>query len=101
MDSIYQRAADLARRDFLTTFATLTGSVLIGLPARSRAEQTSAGPADPHLIEDLVAANHILAAESVVDGYGHVSVRHDKDPNRYLIARSIAPALVTAADILE
>jgi len=37
----------------------------------------------------------------VVDGYGHVSVRHDKDPNRYLIARSVAPALVTPADILE
>jgi HCOMODA/2-hydroxy-3-carboxy-muconic semialdehyde decarboxylase len=68
---------------------------------RSSAEPASAGPADPHLIEDLVAANHILAAESVVDGYGHVSVRHDKDPNRYLIARSVAPELVTAADILE
>ena len=62
---------------------------------------TSAGPADPKLIEDLVAANRILADQGVVDGYGHVSVRHDRDPNRYLLARSMAPELVTAADIME
>jgi HCOMODA/2-hydroxy-3-carboxy-muconic semialdehyde decarboxylase len=37
----------------------------------------------------------------VVDGYGHVSVRHDRDPSRYLLARSMAPELVNAADILE
>jgi len=37
----------------------------------------------------------------VVDGFGHVSVRHDKDPNRYLMSRSMAPALVKADDILE
>lgn len=52
-------------------------------------------------IEDLVAANRVLAAEGVVDGYGHVSVRSERDPNRYLLARSLAPALVTAADIME
>jgi HCOMODA/2-hydroxy-3-carboxy-muconic semialdehyde decarboxylase len=37
----------------------------------------------------------------VVDGYGHVSVRHPADPQRYLMSRSIAPELVTAADIME
>ncbi len=52
-------------------------------------------------IEDLVAANRVLAAEGVVDGYGHVSIRTERDPNRYLLARSIAPALVTAADVME
>jgi HCOMODA/2-hydroxy-3-carboxy-muconic semialdehyde decarboxylase len=101
MDTIRLGENDCARRDFLVAFAALTGSALFALPVRSRAEPASAGPADPRLIEDLVAANRILAAESVVDGYGHVSVRHDKDPNRYLIARSVAPELVTAADILE
>lgn len=58
-------------------------------------------PADSGLIEDLVAANRILAAQGVVDGFGHVSARHDKDPNRFLLARSMAPALVTSADIIE
>lgn len=66
-----------------------------------RAAPTSAGPADPLLIEDLVAANRILAMEAIVDGYGHVSVRHDRNPERFLISRSIAPELVTSADIVE
>ncbi|MGH7356385.1 MAG: class II aldolase/adducin family protein, partial [Candidatus Rokuibacteriota bacterium] len=57
--------------------------------------------ADPTLVEDLVAANRILVDQGVLDGYGHVSVRHDRDPNRYLMSRSIAPELVTVADIME
>ena len=44
---------------------------------------------DP-LIQDLVIANRILAREEVVDAYGHVSVRHPDNPNRFLIARSLA-----------
>jgi len=58
-------------------------------------------PPDPALVEDLVSANRILYHEGVVDGFGHVSVRHDKLPDRFLLARSMAPGLVTAADILE
>jgi ribulose-5-phosphate 4-epimerase/fuculose-1-phosphate aldolase len=53
------------------------------------------------LIEDLVAANHILSQEGVVDGFGHVSVRHEKDPERFFLARSLAPANVRARDIME
>lgn len=56
--------------------------------------------ANPVLIDDLVAANHILVNEGVLDGFGHISVRHDQDAHRFLIARSIAPALVTADDIV-
>src|SRR5215471_8556690 len=56
---------------------------------------------DPRLIADLVTANHILYDQHVVDAFGHVSIRHDKRPDRFLLARSMAPALVTAADILE
>jgi HCOMODA/2-hydroxy-3-carboxy-muconic semialdehyde decarboxylase len=36
----------------------------------------------------------------VVDGFGHVSLRHPKDPGRFLLARSMAPGLVTARDIV-
>jgi HCOMODA/2-hydroxy-3-carboxy-muconic semialdehyde decarboxylase len=72
------------------------------LPARAQsAPPVSAGPADPQRIADLVAANRILAQQGVLDGWGHVSVRHDKDPNRFLLARAIAPELVTADDIME
>jgi ribulose-5-phosphate 4-epimerase/fuculose-1-phosphate aldolase len=58
------------------------------------------GP-DSRLVEDLVAANRVLAQHGVVDGYGHVSVRHDRDPGRFLLACARAPELVTAEDILE
>ena len=56
---------------------------------------------DPRLVADLVAANRILAAEGVVDGYGHVSVRDDRDPGRFLLARARAPELVVAEDVME
>src|ERR1044071_9065177 len=56
-------------------------------------------PAD--LLADLAAASRILAAQGVVDGFGHVSMRHPFDPGRYLMSRSVAPALVTPGDIVE
>ena len=52
-------------------------------------------------IRDLVIANRILAKEDVVDAYGHVSMRHPDNPTHFLIARSVAPELVTADDIVE
>lgn len=53
------------------------------------------------LVEDLVAANRILAEHGVIDAYGHVSVRSASDPKRYLLSRSIAPETVTPEDIIE
>lgn len=53
------------------------------------------------VIGDLVVGNHILANESVLDGYGHISARHPWNKNRFLLSRSLAPESVTAADILE
>jgi ribulose-5-phosphate 4-epimerase/fuculose-1-phosphate aldolase len=46
------------------------------------------------LVRDLVVANRILARENVVDAYGHVSVRHPDDPQRFLLATSVAPEMV-------
>ena len=56
---------------------------------------------DDQIIGNLVAASHILANEGVLDGLGHVSMRHPDNPQRYLMSRSLAPALVTASDVLE
>jgi ribulose-5-phosphate 4-epimerase/fuculose-1-phosphate aldolase len=82
---------NLGRRGFLASaFAATAVSAAI-----------AAEPADPALLDDIVAANRILYDQGVVDGFGHVSARHDKDPTRYLLSRSMAPALVTAADIME
>ena len=61
----------------------------------------SGGPVLPELIADLAAASRILAERGVVDGFGHVSMRHPDAPDRYLMARAIAPALVTPDDIVE
>ena len=58
-------------------------------------------PASKALIDDLVAASRILAAHEVLDAYGHVSARSDKRPERFIMSRSRAPALVTAADLME
>src|SRR5712691_7386943 len=74
---------------------------MIARVANAQSAPASAGPVDPALIDDLVAANRILVDQGVLDGYGHVSVRHPADPQRYLMSRSIAPELVTAADVME
>src|SRR5260221_10519834 len=81
-------------------FALLVAGVSIA-SAPVVAQPKSAGAPDPELVEDLVVANHVLADLGVVDGFGHVSVRHDKDANRYLMSRSMGPALVKADDVLE
>ena len=63
-----------------------------------------AAPGTPparELMDELVAANHILFDQGVVDAFGHVSVRHDRRPDRFLLARNMAPGRVTAEDIVE
>jgi HCOMODA/2-hydroxy-3-carboxy-muconic semialdehyde decarboxylase len=61
----------------------------------------SGGPVSAELIADLAAASRILAERGVVDGFGHVSMRHPDAPDRYLMARAVAPALVVPDDIIE
>jgi ribulose-5-phosphate 4-epimerase/fuculose-1-phosphate aldolase len=53
------------------------------------------------LIDDLVAANRILSDHGVLDAYGHISSRDRAKPDFYWLSRSMAPALVTAEDIIE
>ena len=49
----------------------------------------------------LALANRIVAHEGVLDGFGHISLRHPDDPGRYLLARSRSPELIEPSDILE
>jgi ribulose-5-phosphate 4-epimerase/fuculose-1-phosphate aldolase len=56
---------------------------------------------DENLLDDLVAANRILAEHGVIDAYGHVSIRSPDDPKRFFLARAIAPETVQREDILE
>ena len=52
------------------------------------------------VLDDLVAANRILAGLGVLDGFGHVSVRHPEREGCYLLSRSLAPELVTRDDVM-
>jgi len=67
--------------------------------AAAQEARTGAGGASLQLVDDLVVGNRILAHEAILDGLGHISVRHR--PDRFLLSRDIAPALVTAADLVE
>jgi ribulose-5-phosphate 4-epimerase/fuculose-1-phosphate aldolase len=53
------------------------------------------------LIDDLVIANRILGFEGVVDAYGHVSVRHPDNPQRFFLSRARTPQCIEADDIME
>ena len=55
---------------------------------------------DPALVEKLVIANRILYEQGVVDGFGHVSVRHDQSADHFLLSCNRAPGLVKKADIM-
>src|SRR3954469_17637470 len=65
------------------------------------AQTSPNAPASQAVVEDLVAANRILADQGVLDAFGHVSIRQPDNPNRFLMSRSLAPALVKAEDIME
>ena len=58
-------------------------------------------PASPEALRDVAIANRILAHEGVVDSFGHVSVRHPDNPERYLLSWARAPELIEASDIVE
>src|SRR5438067_4842473 len=98
------------RRAFLVAFCfassslasrTATAQTQPALPSGSQQQQATYDDVIARLIDDLVSANHILVDQGVLDGYGHVSVRSPRDPTHFYMARSLAPALVTAKDILE
>src|ERR1700674_3051147 len=71
--------------------ALLGSSVVWAQTAKSAPDQTS----------ELVLANHILSMTGVLDAYGHVSVRSQRNPNHFLLARSKPPGVITPADIVE
>lgn len=90
------------RRDALRMMAGVVVASAAGPARLLAAEQggTAAASAST-LVEDLIAANRVLADQGILDAYGAVSVRDRRVQNRFLMSRSLAAELVTAADILE
>ena len=96
-------AVGFGARDRLARLAAVAAVALLSGLAETSA-QTPSNPAagvDAALLEDMVIGSRILADFGVLDGFGHVSARHPANPNHFLMARSLAPALVTADDIME
>jgi ribulose-5-phosphate 4-epimerase/fuculose-1-phosphate aldolase len=87
----------LARFGALVVLALLAGR----FEASAQTASASLPGVDPALLEDIAVGSRILADFGVVDGFGHVSARHPTNPNHFLMSRSLAPALVTADDIME
>jgi HCOMODA/2-hydroxy-3-carboxy-muconic semialdehyde decarboxylase len=84
-------------------YAAVAGVLATGSPMPVSGQEGRPTPGGPSLqtIDDVVAGNRILANEGILDGLGHISVRHDQRPDRFFISRDLAPALVTAADLVE
>src|SRR5258708_40253274 len=80
-------------------------AVCLGLSvlAQTRAQTSAVPPAgtDAAMSEEIVIGSRILAEFGVLDGFGHVSARSPNNPNHFLMSRSLAPALVTADDVME
>jgi ribulose-5-phosphate 4-epimerase/fuculose-1-phosphate aldolase len=76
-------------------------AILAGLLGAVPAGADTIPGVDSALTEDIATGSRILADFGVLDGFGHVSARHPSNPNRFLMARSLAPALVTPGDIME
>lgn len=90
----------MMRFGLVVAFTTLFG--LAEAHAQAAAPAPNPAPAaDAALSEDIAIGSRVLADFGVLDGFGHVSARSPADPNHFLMARSLAPALVTADDIME
>src|SRR5262249_48226313 len=96
-----QDVRDPGDKMFVARLAAIAVSLIASAHVAAAQAPASGGPVDTQLIDDLVAANRILADQGVLDAYGHVSIRHPSNPNRYLVSRAMSPANVTAADIME
>ncbi len=67
----------------------------------SKLKSTRLVTASRELVADVALANLILFDHDILDGFGHVSARHDQDPERFVMSRYVAPGIVTPADIRE
>ena len=99
---LMMRASRNAIKGLARLAATAMVALLAGhLETSAQVQSAPIAGVDAALLEDMVIGSRILADFGVLDGFGHVSARHPTNPNRFLMSRSLAPALVTADDIME
>jgi ribulose-5-phosphate 4-epimerase/fuculose-1-phosphate aldolase len=61
--------------------------------------EQAAAPSLDDAVREVALANRILYSQGVLDAFGHVSMRHPQLPDRFLISRNRAPALVRPEEI--
>ena len=85
----------MAKRARLALYGFVVALAATFLTGEARSQDRAA------IIEDIVIGSRVLAELGVLDAFGHVSARDPNHPDRYLMSRSLAPALVTADDFME
>jgi ribulose-5-phosphate 4-epimerase/fuculose-1-phosphate aldolase len=90
-----------ARLGLVMAFTALLGVAELRAQTQSNTPVSPVPGVDAAFIDDIVTGSRVLADFGVLDGFGHVSARHPTNLNHFLMARSLAPALVTADDIME
>src|SRR6516165_6068302 len=99
---VMMRASRNAIKGLARLAATAMVALLAGhLETSAQVQSAPIAGVAAALLEDMVVGSRVLADFGVLDGFGHVSARHPANPNHFLMARSLAPALVTADDIME
>jgi len=90
------------REHFCVGLALGAGLLVSSVTRAQTAKPASkSAPSASDQIGEVVLANHILSMTGVLDAYGHVSVRDQRNPNHFLLARSKPPGVITRADIVE
>ena len=84
---------------FTMTFSKFFLTLILWAPAGLWAQTRV--PTAAEQINELVTANRILANEGVLDAYGHVSIRDERNPNHFFLGKHTAAGLITAEDIIE
>jgi hypothetical protein len=62
-------------------------AVAVGL-ADLYAQSSSAIDSDEARIQDVITASHILTNEGILDSFGHVSARSDKNRDHFFMPRA-------------
>ncbi|MDB5512038.1 MAG: putative Class aldolase/adducin-like protein [Enterovirga sp.] len=90
------------RAGLFVAIAAVAAAVLAGWPRPAEAQTPPAAEPDRQaVVDDIATGSRILADLGVLDGFGHLSARSPANPNRFLMSRSLAPALVTPNDVME
>ena len=84
----------------LSVIPSLSRDRRAGGRTRPSMTDTQTASASAELIDDLIVANQILAHRGILDGFGHMTVRDDSNPQQYLMSRALPGSLVTPADVM-